>query len=238
MLTSRLSTIALIGALVAAGIVVLAGPLHRFGVPFGTVFSAMQIAAIAAAAFAILGIIALILAFARKRPKTAAIAAILIGGAGFLAPASMAAQAGNLPFIHDITTDTDDPPAFVDVVPLRADAPNPAAYDPAVAEQQKAGYPDIVPLHLDMPPEEAFARALAAVEESGWELHAAERDEGRIEATATTAWFGFKDDVVVRVRPESGGSVVDVRSKSRIGQSDLGKNAARIRDLLTRIETG
>ncbi|HJR53568.1 MAG TPA: DUF1499 domain-containing protein, partial [Gemmatimonadota bacterium] len=57
-------------------------------------------------------------------------------------------------------------------------------------------------------------------------------DRGRIEATATTPWFGFKDDVVVRIRPEAGGSRVDVRSVSRVGRSDVGTNARRIEEYL------
>ena len=56
--------------------------------------------------------------------------------------------------------------------------------------------------------------------------------EGRLEATARTRWFGFRDDVVVRVRPDGAGSRVDVRSVSRVGRSDLGTNARRIRGFM------
>ncbi|WP_404326387.1 DUF1499 domain-containing protein [Aerophototrophica crusticola] len=79
-------------------------------------------------------------------------------------------------------------------------------------------------------------RAEAAARDMGWDIVAVEPAEGRVEATATTAWFGFKDDVVVRVRPEGDGSRIDVRSKSRVGRSDLGANAARIRDYLARLK--
>jgi len=58
---------------------------------------------------------------------------------------------------------------------------------------------------------------------------------GRIEATATTRWFGFKDDVIVRIRPEAAGSRVDVRSVSRVGRGDLGANAARVREFLAKL---
>ena len=121
-------------------------------------------------------------------------------------------------------------------LPLRADAPNKAEYETAFTAQQLEAYPDIEPLRLQRAPEAAYGDAMAAVEDEGLELVASDPVAGRIEATATTAWFGFKDDVVIRVRPgDDGSSLVDVRSKSRMGMSDLGANAARIRNLLAEI---
>lgn len=147
--------------------------------------------------------------------------------------------AKRLPMIHDISTDTDTPPVFVAVLPLRAGAPNSADYGgPEIAAQQRAGYPDLKPLVLQEPPSQAFTRALAAAREMGWEIVASEPNEGRIEATATTFWFGFKDDVVVRVTPSNGGSRIDVRSVSRVGRSDVGANAKRISAYLERIARG
>jgi uncharacterized protein (DUF1499 family) len=118
----------------------------------------------------------------------------------------------------------------VGVLARRAGAANPPEYAGAeTAAQQKQAYPDLLPIAVPEPPERAFARARAAAESLGWEIVAAEPSEGRLEATATTRWFGFEDDIVVRVRPGPAGSVVDVRSKSRVGRSDVGANAARIR---------
>ncbi len=62
------------------------------------------------------------------------------------------------------------------------------------------------------------------------DLVAAEANDGRIEATVTTTWFGFKDDVVIRIQSDGGETLLDMRSKSRLGGSDVGANAARIRD--------
>jgi uncharacterized protein (DUF1499 family) len=148
--------------------------------------------------------------------------------------------AGKVPAIHDITTDTQDPPGFVAVLPLRADAPNPAAYGgPEIAAQQARAYPDVRPLALPATsPGAAFTRAAAAAREAGWAMVAVDSAAGRIEATATTGWFGFKDDVVVRVRAEGAGSRVDVRSVSRVGRSDVGTNARRIRAFLGRLRAG
>jgi uncharacterized protein (DUF1499 family) len=82
---------------------------------------------------------------------------------------------------------------------------------------------------LPVPPGAAFHVALAAARDMGWTIVASDSASGRIEATATTTWFGFKDDVVVRIGPDPKGSRVDVRSESRVGGSDVGTNAARIK---------
>jgi len=165
------------------------------------------------------------------------LAALAIALAVIAVPASLVLanrkNAASLPPIHDISTDTDDPPVFVDVLPLRAEAPNPADHGgPAIAEQQHRAYPDLAPLVLDAAPAQAFDRAREAVADMGWTLVAADQAAGRIEATDTTFWFGFEDDVVIRLRPEGDGTRVDVRSVSRAGGGDLGTNARRIREFL------
>ena len=179
-------------------------------------------------------------AFRRLRWQNvvAGLAAAALGLVGYLVPAEQQAIARSVPPIHDITTDTDDPPSFVAILPLRADAPNPPEYDPAVAGQQREGYPDLRSVTLDAPPAEAFAQALAAARAMGWELVADDAAAGRIEATDTTFWYGFKDDVVIRVRPDVAGSRIDVRSKSRVGRSDVGANARRIREYAARLVGG
>lgn len=175
--------------------------------------------------------------------RTPARAPRLAGGLGLIVavfaaavPLSWLLPARSLPVIHDISTDTVSPPAFVAVLPQRHGAPNPAEYGgPEVAAQQREAYPDIVPLRLSLPPAEAYALALDTARRSGWEIVAAEPESGRIEATDTTFWFGFKDDVVVRITPDAAGARVDVRSLSRVGRSDVGTNARRIRDYLGRL---
>ena len=143
----------------------------------------------------------------------------------------------SVPYIHDITTDTANPPLFEAIMPLRAGAPNPAEYGgPALAKQQEDGYPDLVPGSLGASPEEAFPRALQAAKDMGWEIVAADPNSLRIEATDTTAWFGFKDDVVVRLTPSPAGCRIDVRSVSRVGKSDVGTNARRIKAYLARLK--
>jgi uncharacterized protein (DUF1499 family) len=145
--------------------------------------------------------------------------------------------AERVPPIHDITTDLEDPPPFEAILALRADAPNPAEYGgDSIAAQQREGYAGLGPLVLDAPPADVFRLAEEAARDMGWEVVDSDPGEGRIEATDTTFWFGFKDDVVVRIseHPE-GGTQVDVRSVSRVGQSDVGTNAARIEEYLDRL---
>jgi uncharacterized protein (DUF1499 family) len=144
-------------------------------------------------------------------------------------------QADRLPRIHDVSTDTDDPPRFVAVLPLRKDARNSTDYSVEAAAQQKRGYPDLVPLQLDVAPAKALLLAERAARAMGWDVVAVAPADLRIEATDTTLLFGFRDDVVIRVTASGGGSRVDVRSLSRVGGSDFGTNAKRIRSFLQQL---
>lgn len=161
-----------------------------------------------------------------------ALAGIAVGALTFGVPANAYRTARQVPAIHDITTDTENPPKFVSILPLRKDAPNPAEYGgPEIAEKQRSAYPDIRPIVTGVPPVQAYETALAAAGRMGWEMIDGNRAEGRIEAVATTRLFGFKDDVVIRIVPaENGGSRIDIRSVSRVGRSDVGANACRIRE--------
>ncbi|MEE2775199.1 MAG: DUF1499 domain-containing protein, partial [Acidobacteriota bacterium] len=145
----------------------------------------------------------------------------------------VAARGGrNVPPIHDITTNLDDPPQFVAALTHPDNASRDLTYPHGgsdVPQLQREGYGDLEPIHLDGSAETSFAAAVAAANELGWEVVDEDPATGRIEATETTTIFSFVDDVVIRVRADGPGSVVDLRSTSRVGQSDLGANAARIR---------
>jgi uncharacterized protein (DUF1499 family) len=143
-----------------------------------------------------------------------------------------------VPPVNDITTDTSNPPAFEAVMPLREAAhAEPVIYRPDFPALQKQAFPDIGPAHLDKHPDQAFAVALDAARKLGWTVAAADSERGRIEATDRTFWYGFTDDIVVRVRAEGGGSRIDVRSKSRIGTGDFGTNARRVRAYLAAVKS-
>lgn len=179
----------------------------------------------------VLSIIAIIIASVKKRSQDRLLSIIalvmLLIPTGILL--NQASQVRDLPLIHDISTDTVNPPRFVEVLALRGQDSNPVDYtDPEVPKQQQAGYPDVKSLLTQLPKEEAFNKALVIINDYGWDIVSEDKNAGRIEATATTFWFGFKDDVVLRIVAEGDGSVVDLRSVSRVGRSDVGANAARI----------
>jgi uncharacterized protein (DUF1499 family) len=177
------------------------------------------------------------LAFPRWRVRAwMPVTALCLGLAAAAPPALLLAQAKAAPRIHDVTTDMSDPPAFVALMETRKKAPNGFAYGgEAIATQQRQGYPDLKPLVMKVGPRDAMQKAIDAARALGWEVVASDAAAGRIEATDTTRWFGFKDDIVVRIRPEGEGSRVDVRSVSRVGLSDVGANATRIRKYLDKL---
>lgn len=242
--TTSYSTLAVIGcflALAAGAAAAVAGPLYRFEVlPLRDAFDLLRWAAyggLGAAALSLIGLVR-----ARPGAPRRGMAAALIGlGAGlavFWIPFSHQQTARQVPAIHDITTDTGNPPEFRAVKRLRPEGANSLDYPGSrLARQQRQAYPDIQPAEFEAPRGRAFDAALNAAREMGWRIVDNDRGEGRIEAVATTFWFGFKDDVVVRVTGSADGSRVDVRSVSRIGVSDVGKNAARIRAYLAALKS-
>jgi uncharacterized protein (DUF1499 family) len=167
-----------------------------------------------------------------------ALCGALIVGIGFMA----SAPGRGLPRINDITTDPDDPPAF-EASPDLADAPPDRdwSYPEEFAAIQRDGYRDIAPIRMLRPPAEAYARVREAALALGWEIVAERPEEGELEARQTSRLFRFVDDIAIRIRPAEDGaqnaSRIDVRSKSRDGQGDLGVNAARIRALRDRLAT-
>ncbi len=151
-----------------------------------------------------------------------------------LIPLSIAAAAasipGNVPMINDITTDTLNPPRFIAAATDDANSGRDLDYPgEEFAAQQRSGYPDIEPIRVPGPPASVFDRSVIAAEELGWDLTLRDSAAGRFEAIAVSRVFHFVDDIVVRVRRDGADSIVDVRSKSRDGRSDMGANAARIR---------
>jgi uncharacterized protein (DUF1499 family) len=152
------------------------------------------------------------------------------------------ATVAELPFIHDVTTDTQDPPMFTQAIlseRAKVEGVNSADYvgkkdsrdEELVSVLQTKAYPDIRPIVLSEPKDVVFGRVEAVVAQMGWEMKSSDLDTGIIEATDTTFWYGFKDDVIIRLRDsEGGGTLIDMRSLSRVGGSDIGKNADRIRE--------
>lgn len=230
------------------GLYALAAPLGVwFGYwDFGRGFQMLQSVNEWAATIGVIAMIVAIGVFAvgtlRGLPNTmvffilAVIGTASAAGAYFV-PESFRPPEGTPP-IHDITTDTVNVPQYVAIAPLRADAPNSMEYGSGrdmtaekLAALQQEAYPEIQPQRFSESKNEIFQRTLAAVEQLGWELVASDEAEGRIEATDTTYWFRFKDDVVIIITEEANETVLNARSLSRVGVSDVGKNAARLNSL-------
>lgn len=153
---------------------------------------------------------------------------------GLVPPIAIVAVVGPsnfaVPPIHDISTDLENPPAFTAAQAERKPGENDLEHGgESLARAQQRAYPDIEPLMTTLPRDAAFAKSLETAKELGWEILATDQAEGRIEAYDETTFFGFRDDVVIRITATESGSRVDLRSVSRVGQSDLGANAARIR---------
>mgnify|MGYP003138709541 FL=1 len=208
-------------------------PITGFGL-YRTLFNPLG------AIILVVGVVALIVHLIRKE-RTGAI----LGGVATLLGAAclMPLVAGTLnpplraPPIHDISTDLANPPAFEVIDDTRAGARNPLEYGGReVAAAQAAAYPDIAPLQTDLAPDAAYQRALAVAQDMGWEIVASDAERRRFEATARTPVFYFADDVVVVVTEQANGSRVDMRGVSRVGGSDQGVNAARIRDFQQRFD--
>jgi hypothetical protein len=225
----RITWIALVLALLGATAAMVSGSGYRLQLwglrgAFITLLSAAAVSAIAA----VLAMVSLIFTWrAERRLVGVAAAALLCGAVTAAMPLSHLWTARHVPPIHDITTDTDNPPEFVALLPERHDAPNPAAYGGVeVAGLQRDAYPDIQPLNLHAPRAAVF-----------WRIVAVDAASGRIEASDQTFWFGFIDDVVVRVTGLSDGATrVDARSVSRVGRGDVGMNARRLRAYLRDVE--
>jgi uncharacterized protein (DUF1499 family) len=237
-----LSLLALALGAVALLLIGIGGPGTRFGWwDFRMGFKLMKYGAylgIAAAVLAIVALLVLTVLGARTRRGTArgavAMAALglILGGAAFFLPWSFRKNAQRVPPIHDITTDFLNPP---EITASRAERDttkgmNSWAYEgDSIAAQQRRAYPDIRPVMLTLPPDDAYRAALRAARDMGWQILLDDPAARRLEALDVTKWYGFKDDVSIRVTPAAGISRVDIRSISRIGGSDVGMNAKRIR---------
>jgi uncharacterized protein (DUF1499 family) len=237
----KTSTRALFFSGVVLLIILVTGPLgYKFlDVSLQTSLVSLLVSLSGGALVFLIGLVYLVIAMRSDlvRNRNLVIVSMILGllPVGIMGPQMAAAV--DVPPIHDITTDTANPPEFVAIVPLRKNAPNGYEYGATEAwPAEKLGattmeaYPGLKPIESDLSVADAVDRAEATLLAMGLEVVAVDRDAGVVEATATTFWFGFKDDMVVRVVGDGEGSRIDLRSMSRVGQSDVGANADRITD--------
>ena len=224
-----LRPLGLVLALIALVMLALSGPGVRFELwDYRMGFTVFAWAAYMAIAGAFVAALALAIPKVRVRGMLMPMLALVLGLAVLYVPLEFRREARAVPPINDITTDTDNPPRYMTTTRKYPGA--------EFARQQRAAYPDIGPVLLAAPPAQAFKKALAAAEAMGWEVVGSDPAAGTLEAVDTTKFFGFKDDIAVRVTGTADGSRIDIRSKSRVGRSDLGTNAQRIRAYAERLK--
>jgi uncharacterized protein (DUF1499 family) len=224
----------------AAGLVLLgaAGPAYRLGVSLGHAFDMVRWAAATSLTGAALSVGALL--WSRRKARTGA---AIVAGIGVLLGILSAAvgygwlrQAQAAPALHDLTTDLENPPTFEALAKERPAGSNPFTRSRDEDQLQRQHYPDLAPVIVAQPSRLVFDRARLVAHNQGWTIVASDPDAGRLEATDTTRWFGFTDDIVVRLVPWGTGTRVDVRSASRYGSNDTGTNARRIRRFLSALQ--
>ncbi len=208
-------------------------PLSVAGVRFGILhFSAgLPVFALACllslAMLILLAIVSLMPKF--KAQRAAAIKRSLAALPGVLLAGALLGSAGDYPPIHDITTDTDNPPLFVQGVIERGENSNTLDIKPDTIAAQLQAYPDLATLQTQLQPAAAMARAADIATKMNWTIYNNDPATGLIEASYTSFWFGFVDDIAIRFSATATGTAIDLRSVSRVGVSDIGANANRIR---------
>lgn len=241
-----MSTRVLLVSAVVLLVVLLTGPLgYKAGlVPLEPSLISLLVAVVGGILVAIVALGYIFVAVKHDLPRNRNLigVALVLGLVPMIVIGPQMGAAREVPAIHDITTDPENPPAFVALLPQRESAPNGFEYgsEAMPAEQLAAttrqAYSDLMPLRSTLSIGDATRKAEVILKSMGLEVVAADPIDGRVEATATTRWFGFKDDVVVRIAEADEGSLIDVRSMSRVGQSDIGVNAKRISEFFSRFE--
>lgn len=221
-------------ALLLMFVVFMGGPGVHLGLwtPLDGFILSMRVGFMGGLALVMLSFIAIIMiAMNKKRGGmgkvilTLAIGLVLAAPVGYL----RLSGGGGVPPIHDITTDMVNPPVFIALKGKRGENANSLDYEGAeLAAKQKASYPDVKPLMISDGPEQVFKKALDVASKMGWEITGVDASAMRFEATDRSLWFAFADDIVVTIKAMETGSRIDLRSVSRVGQSDLGVNAKRI----------
>ena len=236
---NRLVVLGMIVALGAAGAMIFSGIGYRLELfHFRVGFTILRWAFWFALAALVLTVVGFVTVRDRSRGTLiAAVVGVVVGAVAVYVPWNWKQTLDAHPYIHDISTDTANPPEFIAAARLRKPGDHPVAYDGAeVADLQHKAYPDLVTLKTAAPADKVFGAAKAVIASMGMQLADADPSQGRIEANQTSLLYGFTDDMVVRIVAGADGTKVDVRSKSRVGRSDLGQNAKRIRVFLQKLK--
>src|SRR5687768_11717738 len=225
-------------AIVGLALLGAAGPAYRFGISLGGAFAIVRWAAYVSLAGTALSALALVWSRRKGRtgPSVMAGLGVLIGLLSAAVGYGWLRQAQAAPPLYDVTTDLDNPPSFETLAGQRPAGSHALTRSGDVDQLQRQHYPDLAPVIVSQPAGLVFDRVRLVAENQGWSIVTSDPANGRLEATDTTWWFGFTDDIVVRLTPWGTGTRVDVRSVSRRGATDTGTNARRIRRFLSALQ--
>lgn len=222
--------------LIALCLAVLAMLGQKLGVlPFKLAFPGFGIALLIVIVLGLFALLAFIWSLIKSNDaiRGPSLRMLLIGLLPLAVVAAVVGPGLSAPPIHDISTDLSDPPVFVVAKAARTVDENSTDYEgEVIAKQQREAYPELKPIDSSLDLNAAYDRSITLIEELGWAVLAEDRSSGRIEAVQESALFGFKDDIVIRIRAQSEGTRIDLRSNSRVGVGDLGANAARIQQFV------
>jgi hypothetical protein len=234
-------------ALFAAALAGFAVVSHRlFAMPTSV---ALNIVAVALG-FAVLALLAGFVSTIRiwRRGTSGGLATLfgMIVAGGLIAwPAAFLPVMRNLPRINDISTDLQTPPRFITLAKARPADANSINYPGAAfASAQAKAYPDVRTFQIDRSAEEAYELVLAALRSKTMKFKTVSEEPpkgrvgqpGWIEVVDRTLVLGFTDDVVIRVDGDASTARIDVRSSSRYGSHDFGRNAQRVRRILKEVQ--
>ncbi|HET6321399.1 MAG TPA: DUF1499 domain-containing protein [Hyphomicrobium sp.] len=231
-------------AVFSAALLATAAFLHRlFSLPTPVAANLAGVAFIGAGLSILMSMAAIIGIWRTGRPGTPRIVfAILVSLALMLWPLIFLPKYNSLPSIYDVTTDTDNPPPFVAIAEQRGPGANPVVYaGEPFARKQRSAYPDIRPIEINRPADEVFELAVAAIKRLKMPIVNQQPPDdsvgrpGLIEIADRSLILGLYEDIAIRVSGTEQHARVDVRSASRYGSHDLGRNAERARQLLKEI---
>ncbi len=246
---ARLGLVALfLAVLIAAGAIL---SVRLGGAGFATGLEVMTApVALAAIAF-VLSLVWLVSALKHNRGEAKRVGLIGFFGSILLlyVPLHTVYRGYMAPPVQDVTTDPEDPPAFV-ALAGRATGADGAPFNAKAMIHYRGEYNTVSymlheyyseltkPLALLMPPAKMFWRCFEAAKRMGWQIVAYNEKEGRIEATATSFWFGRVSDIVIRVRPAGSlGARFDMRARSETGTRDFGRNLELMKDYRAALNT-
>ena len=233
-----LARVALLLAGTAMLVLIGSGPFYQLDLlSLDAAYLGLRLAAAIGAGALLAGAATIVVAVRRRSVPHVAfgLTSALLGMAAIAIPIRARSDAAAAAPLHDISTDLEHPPTFKILLSDYDQSPGVLQRDAATDALQRRAYPDITPLVLPVGRADAFEEVLETMNEFDWPVADASQREGRVEVTIRSPWFGFPDNLVIRLTAAGNSTRVDVRSVSRDGANDMGRNAEHIREFLAEL---